>query len=213
MEYSAAVDLNRLVEAGLVEFDPNSLRIHHTIQSLPSLTKDAVSPDDSCPICLTPFKSIFEEQGSSSVTQLRPCGHMFCRKDLVEWIRNRNGTCPTCRHVFLRLNPWIELDNEYDGNYFLEEDEEGDDDADYDDRDSDFYVGYLNEVDDDPEFSWEDSWEDHEEPSFIGAFEDGSESSSDTEEHELAGRLPQRRSYFLVPLFILFLLVSAGTGY
>jgi len=56
--------------------------IQFTINNLPKLTELAVPLDDSCPICLMSFASIFCEKGQDEgVTKLVGCGHLFCRKE------------------------------------------------------------------------------------------------------------------------------------
>ena len=68
-------------------------RIERAISLLPALIKAEIPQDDSCPICLNPFDTIFE--GSSlteiteeptpapgeiaGVTKLVGCGHIFCK--------------------------------------------------------------------------------------------------------------------------------------
>jgi hypothetical protein len=70
------------------------------IENLPTLTPGSYAPEDTCPICLLPFSSILKEQGCSEqndlltaaagylgITKLN-CGHLFCKKDLSDWIQN-----------------------------------------------------------------------------------------------------------------------------
>ncbi|KAF8812396.1 hypothetical protein BYT27DRAFT_7251932 [Phlegmacium glaucopus] len=101
-------------------------RIEMFLQSLPVLNKDSdVALEDSCPICLMPFTSIFAEDCSAEpetagVTKLMDCGHMFCRRDLTNWIRSHHGSCPTCRHIFLNIRSPSESDDESsDGGEYL----------------------------------------------------------------------------------------------
>ncbi|THH31323.1 hypothetical protein EUX98_g2894 [Antrodiella citrinella] len=92
--------------------------IDQTILNLPTLRKNQVPVDDSCGICLQPFDAIVngdrqetgegtmtlgsgEEIRLDGITRLEECGHMFCRTDLIEWIKGYHGTCPACRHQFL----------------------------------------------------------------------------------------------------------------
>jgi len=85
-------------------------RIAACIESLPFLSKDVLNTDDSCPICLTSFEALLADAASEDnndergVTKLN-CSHIFCRKDLLEWIRNLHGSCPTCRSEFLDIHP------------------------------------------------------------------------------------------------------------
>lgn len=72
------------------EFDDDALTtaydlIKLAIDRLPILDKDAVAVDDTCPICLSSFRSIFADDNldvaDAGVTQLVDCGHVFCRKE------------------------------------------------------------------------------------------------------------------------------------
>jgi len=80
----AAVNALQLVETVLMS--PRD-RIEAFLQSLPVLDKDSdLVLEDSCPICLMPFTSIFAEDCSAEpeiagVTKLTGCGHMFCRRE------------------------------------------------------------------------------------------------------------------------------------
>lgn len=75
------------------------------IESLPKLSPESISLEDICPICLLSFATILSEQekppegpdlspprlsfdGYLGITKLNQCGHVFCRRDLVEWIQN-----------------------------------------------------------------------------------------------------------------------------
>ncbi|OCH91846.1 hypothetical protein OBBRIDRAFT_791822 [Obba rivulosa] len=40
-----------------------------------------------------------EELGVTRLDQT--CGHLFCRKDIRNWMREGRSTCPTCRRPFL----------------------------------------------------------------------------------------------------------------
>jgi len=67
--------------------------------------------DSSCSICLNTFLACIAEEETAyvmdspaqpvddlGVTRLADtCEHVFCRKDLLAWIRDRNITCPICR--------------------------------------------------------------------------------------------------------------------
>ena len=66
-------------------------RIERAIEKLPTLAVQDVPLEDSCPICLMSFSSIFsgenigpEAPGElSGVTKLQGCGHVFCRLECV----------------------------------------------------------------------------------------------------------------------------------
>ncbi|KAJ6515940.1 hypothetical protein C8R45DRAFT_958163 [Mycena sanguinolenta] len=111
--------------------DPNSI-VAAFISSLPVLAKDDVDIDDACPICLVSFESLLADTESEDcgVTKLDcgPISHIFCRKDLLEWIRNLHGSCPTCRYEFLDIHPPGSDDESSDGGEYIpnpdEEDEE-----------------------------------------------------------------------------------------
>lgn len=83
MEF-AAVNALQVVEAALMS--PQD-RIEMFLESLPVLNKDSdLVLEDSCPICLMPFASIFAEDCSTEpeiagVTKLAGCGHTFCRRE------------------------------------------------------------------------------------------------------------------------------------
>ncbi|KAJ3723013.1 hypothetical protein EV361DRAFT_483966 [Lentinula raphanica] len=83
--------------------DFQSALIDSFIDSLPSLKKRAAAKDSCCPICLCSLKNLDKKSGG--ITRLPACEHMFCRNDLIKWIRDMNGTCPVCRNPFLDLNP------------------------------------------------------------------------------------------------------------
>ncbi|KAJ7781285.1 hypothetical protein B0H16DRAFT_1710509 [Mycena metata] len=118
-------------------------RITAFISRLPflSLGKD-VDAEDSCPICLTSFEALLQERNNDvdgeresnhaeseyGVTKL-PCSHIFCRKDLLEWIRNLHGSCPTCRDEFLDIHPPGSDDESSDGGEYIPEDDEDEDDV------------------------------------------------------------------------------------
>ncbi|KZS98020.1 hypothetical protein SISNIDRAFT_449643 [Sistotremastrum niveocremeum HHB9708] len=95
-------------------------RIDDLIATLPHLSEKDLSGLDltevTCPICYVPFASILAEEEYSlamdnspavvpeelGVTKLdRSCGHIYCRKDIIKWMRGANGSCPTCRQPFL----------------------------------------------------------------------------------------------------------------
>ncbi|KAJ7179203.1 hypothetical protein C8R46DRAFT_1211788 [Mycena filopes] len=107
-------------------------RITAFIDSLPVVTD--VGDSDSCPICLNPFAALLDESDldpnneECGVTKLS-CSHIFCRKDLVEWIRNMHGSCPTCRDEFLDIQPPGSDDESSDGGEYIPEDDEDEDDV------------------------------------------------------------------------------------
>jgi len=71
----------------------------------------------SCPICFTPYLALIAEEEMAlamespahpmetiGVTKLsRPwqCGHMFCRRDISQWIVDGHDSCPLCRHTLV----------------------------------------------------------------------------------------------------------------
>ncbi|KIP07680.1 hypothetical protein PHLGIDRAFT_117858 [Phlebiopsis gigantea 11061_1 CR5-6] len=124
-------------------------RIERAIQKLPTLAAADVPKDDSCPICLVPFSGILsgeapppESKELAGVTKLGGCGHVFCRLDLIEWIRGRHGTCPTCRHSFLDVKPVSESDYESSDEDYIPGEDDFDEDEDiefeFTDNESDF---------------------------------------------------------------------------
>ncbi|KAK7696048.1 hypothetical protein QCA50_000689 [Cerrena zonata] len=138
-------------------------RIAQVIHRLPILTKEEVPMEDSCPICLMALSSIVEgsiqNEGSlemcgrdvqlSGITKLEGCGHVFCRVDLIEWIRGRHGTCPACRHTFLDVKPLSESEYESsDGDYIPGEDDEEEEEEEEDGfLDTDGFTDYEDEFD------------------------------------------------------------------
>ncbi|PCH41495.1 hypothetical protein WOLCODRAFT_137425 [Wolfiporia cocos MD-104 SS10] len=147
-------------------------RMALAISELPTLAKESIPLGDSCPICLNTFESIYEghvqNEGLSAeiaaepvalmgVTKLEGCGHIFCRVDMVEWIRGRHGTCPTCRHQFANIRPITESDYESsDGDYVPGEDDEDDEDDGF--LDADDFDGDM-EIDDDGGFWVDDGFD------------------------------------------------------
>ncbi|KZT29315.1 hypothetical protein NEOLEDRAFT_1175025 [Neolentinus lepideus HHB14362 ss-1] len=112
------------------------------VSKLPDLKREEVPSDECCPICLLTFRSFYEEDSASAmetkgkdgedggaergVTKLMGCGHLFCRKDLNEWILGLHGTCPICRHRFLDIKPPSESDDESsDGGEWLPTNSDG----------------------------------------------------------------------------------------
>ncbi|KAF9055137.1 hypothetical protein BDZ89DRAFT_1055750 [Hymenopellis radicata] len=158
------------------------------ISSLPRLGRHQVPIQDSCPICLLPFSDFFDEDSGpdSGVTQLDGCGHVFCRKDLTEWIRTMHGSCPACRYVFLSIRPPSSDDESSDGGEYIPEDDEDDffmgtdemEIDDFEDVDDSFgAVGDLDPIDLDGYRNWE--WQDQEDMEW--GLTDGESESSPSE--------------------------------
>jgi len=87
------------------------------------------------------------------VVKLAGCGHVFCRRDVIEWVDSAHGSCPACRDTFFHFSQLSESDYESSdgGEYIPDEDEEPDDveltddgdlalssDRDYWERDTDY---------------------------------------------------------------------------
>ncbi|KLO14934.1 hypothetical protein SCHPADRAFT_286338 [Schizopora paradoxa] len=148
-------DLNPLAQ--IRASDLNAAR--RFLHELPSLKPEDVPEDEYCPVCFLTFKSLIEEQkeleskqeGTSNTAQsseppasagdlvgivkLTGCGHIFCRRDISEWVESLHGSCPTCRNVFFQFTPVNEADYESsDGGEYVpgedidEEELEDDDD-------------------------------------------------------------------------------------
>ncbi|KAF9452506.1 hypothetical protein P691DRAFT_223682 [Macrolepiota fuliginosa MF-IS2] len=96
--YLARTAAVQLVHDALFHSVPD--RVKQFIQNLPLLPKDQIPVEDNCPICLVPFIEILndpdestadgpegENCGEKGITRLEVCGHIFCRRDLAEWIR------------------------------------------------------------------------------------------------------------------------------
>ncbi|KAJ7276349.1 hypothetical protein B0H12DRAFT_1214930 [Mycena haematopus] len=168
--------------------DPHSL-VAAFIDSLPILTKDDVDVSDSCPICLVSFESLLadsEPKEGLGVTKLScgPISHIFCRKDLSEWIRNLHGSCPTCRYEFLDIHPPGSDDESSDGGEYIpnpNEDDDDEEDAFIDTSDGFTDPGFEMELDS------EDVWEpsDGEEMHIDAESEPSSEGDS-MEDHGVA---------------------------
>jgi hypothetical protein len=93
--------------------------IQSIVEKLPRLTESDLENlghrDSSCSICMNTFlASLAEEETARAmdspaqhaedlgVTRLiDTCGHVFCRKDLLSWIRDGNASCPLCRTLFI----------------------------------------------------------------------------------------------------------------
>ncbi|KAF8076336.1 hypothetical protein FPV67DRAFT_1776870 [Lyophyllum atratum] len=141
--------------------------IRLTIDSLPTLTsQDLPDTEDSCPICLTAFSSIFlDTDPDAGVTKLVACNHIFCRKDLAQWIMSLHGNCPTCRHVFLDIRPPSESDDESSdgGEYQPEDDYDLENDFEDDEGFIDTSDGFSDAFDylaEDMEMDAEEEWGD-----------------------------------------------------
>ncbi|KAI0677064.1 hypothetical protein C8Q78DRAFT_1000991 [Trametes maxima] len=125
---------------------PVQERIQLIISRLPTLTKEEIPSEDTCPICLNLLDAIYEGKAAEGVerqtpeaanevgvTKLVACGHVFCRSCLVEWIKGCHGSCPSCRNVFSSIRPPSEDDDEStDGDYVPGDDEEEEDDGFFD---------------------------------------------------------------------------------
>ncbi|KAJ7095337.1 hypothetical protein B0H15DRAFT_829065 [Mycena belliarum] len=143
--------------------DPENVvhRISPFISSLPSLSKDELDSSDCCPICLTPFEALLSDEPPSAsrseeygVTKLS-CGHVFCRKDLLEWIRTLHGSCPTCRDLFLDIHPPGSDDESSDGGEYVPDDDDDDEQDAF--NTSDGFTDGDSEMDLDPDDIWERS--------------------------------------------------------
>ncbi|KAG5646601.1 hypothetical protein DXG03_002905 [Asterophora parasitica] len=101
------------------------------IDALPVVNQGELDDEDSCPICLTSFSSIFMDPTGTGITKLA-CNHIFCRKDLTQWITSGHGNCPACRDFFLDIRLPSESDDESSdgGEYIPEEHEHGIEDGD-----------------------------------------------------------------------------------
>lgn len=89
MDHLNFVAAHDLIQDALV---PTQERIKQLLASLPVLRKEDLDLEESCPICLVPFGTVFEEeeqererQGAETlaggVTRLVDCRHVFCRKE------------------------------------------------------------------------------------------------------------------------------------
>merc|ERR1719359_1837159 len=88
----------RNIFAHLAEFGddagapPASARVVATLPVV-TVTKDEIAADSSnaeCPICL-------QTQVLGGEATKLPCGHLFCRSCVTQWLQNR-CTCPVCRY-------------------------------------------------------------------------------------------------------------------
>ncbi|GBE84928.1 hypothetical protein BKA93DRAFT_790875 [Sparassis latifolia] len=98
-------------------------RVAKFANELPKLNEDDLAAlgqtDSTCPICLNTLLSILAEEEMAlamdspahapedlGVTRLmESCGHVFCRKDIRNWMREGRRTCPTCRRPFITPTP------------------------------------------------------------------------------------------------------------
>ncbi|THV08608.1 hypothetical protein K435DRAFT_833028 [Dendrothele bispora CBS 962.96] len=133
--------------------------VQQFLESLPVLSKSEIPQQESCPICLVPFEDVLNDatidDSVSGVTKLdTTCGHVFCRKDIVEWVRGMHGSCPFCRQPFLDIRPPSDSDGESsDGGEYvpMDDDEEEEDsftlDTDGFTEGSDFDVEVVEDID------------------------------------------------------------------
>ncbi|KAJ7129738.1 hypothetical protein C8R44DRAFT_777545 [Mycena epipterygia] len=147
-------------------------RIAAFIASLPLLSKDVLDTDDSCPICLTSFEALLADP-DCGVTKLN-CSHIFCRKDLLEWIRNLHGSCPTCRYEFLEIHPPGSDDESSDGGEYIPNDDDDEEDFNIDTSDGFTDADFDGE---DMDLDSDDIWErsDGDEMHISAEFEASSE--------------------------------------
>ncbi|KAI0345807.1 hypothetical protein BDW22DRAFT_913649 [Trametopsis cervina] len=95
------------------------------VSSLPKLNEkdlEAIGQaDSSCPICLNPFATILTEEEMAlvmdspahpledlGVTKLASCGHVFCMKDIRNWVLQGHNSCPFCRHALIDLPEFVD---------------------------------------------------------------------------------------------------------
>jgi len=101
--------------------------IQRIIEKLPRLTESDLENlghrDSSCSICMNTFlASLAEEEMARAMDSpaqpaedlgatrlIDTCGHVFCRKDLLSWIRDGNASCPLCRTLFIKRTSRKEL--------------------------------------------------------------------------------------------------------
>ncbi|EMD39963.1 hypothetical protein CERSUDRAFT_112198 [Gelatoporia subvermispora B] len=109
-------DIDRLMNA---EADRVDAQLESFSNELPRLKESEIIElghgDSPCPICLTQFLALVAEEETAmamdspahpveelGVTRLvQTCGHIFCRKDIRNWMREGRSTCPTCRRPFI----------------------------------------------------------------------------------------------------------------
>ncbi|KAG5639014.1 hypothetical protein H0H81_007922 [Sphagnurus paluster] len=138
-------------------------RISLALKELPVLKpKDLLNIEDSCPICLASFASIFEDvDPEAGVTKLVACNHVFCRKDLTQWIMSLHGNCPTCRNIFLDIRLPSDSDDESSdgGEYVPDDDFDEDEDDGFVDNEgfSDALDHLSEEMETDSAIEWDDA--------------------------------------------------------
>ncbi|KAI8978687.1 hypothetical protein BD414DRAFT_444837 [Trametes punicea] len=116
---TARSDLINMLEAA----HQRRARLDNFANSLPRLSESDLAAlgqsDSTCPICLTSLLALLAEEEMAlamdspahpaeelGVTRLvQTCGHVFCRKDIREWLFQGNTTCPTCRRPFMTPSP------------------------------------------------------------------------------------------------------------
>ncbi|KAJ6599113.1 hypothetical protein DFH09DRAFT_1271751 [Mycena vulgaris] len=113
------------------------------------------TPTTPVQFALTSFEDLLQSELASEggVTKLN-CGHIFCRKDLLEWFGTLHGSCPTCRYVVLDdIKPPGSDDESSDGGEY----NPSDDDEDEEDAFMDTSDGF--DTDFDMELGSDDVWE------------------------------------------------------
>ncbi|EJD48619.1 hypothetical protein AURDEDRAFT_183489 [Auricularia subglabra TFB-10046 SS5] len=106
------------------------------LRSLPTVPLTDVNPDENCAICFLGFDDICAEPPEQleleegdfielhGLTKLTNCGHIFCKRDLVQWMKTSHGSCPTCRDVFLELPKEDEDAESSDGGEYLPDEDD-----------------------------------------------------------------------------------------
>ncbi|XP_006460067.1 hypothetical protein AGABI2DRAFT_191833 [Agaricus bisporus var. bisporus H97] len=99
------------------ELGQNQEHIVTLLEALPAVSEKELEKlghtDSACSICMQPLLAILAEEETASamespaiysgelgVTRLSQpwqCGHIFCRRDIVKWIKTGKQTCPMCR--------------------------------------------------------------------------------------------------------------------
>ncbi|KAF7776690.1 hypothetical protein Agabi119p4_5083 [Agaricus bisporus var. burnettii] len=120
-------------------------RARQFAEKLPILSKDDIPLEDHCPICLVPFLEILsltrDTLDDPGVTKLEGCGHIFCRRDLIEWVKTQHGNCPTCRFQFMPPDMVFGDDGSSDGGEYIPPSEGDEDfDLDFDYAESEFWA-------------------------------------------------------------------------
>ncbi|KAI0677063.1 hypothetical protein C8Q78DRAFT_1000989 [Trametes maxima] len=76
-------------------------RVELAVILLPHLPKVEIPWEENCPICLNQFYSRLDDPDHADeggVTQIKECGHFFCRECLAGWIRSNVGRVARCFH-------------------------------------------------------------------------------------------------------------------